>query len=150
MPKIIFRLFLSFVLFVSIFVLIQRFLTPDSFGKYGHYRAYSIDDNKARVSYYKGEEKCASCHEDIFDLKDSDLHSEVKCESCHAPKIDANTDCEVMPPIVEGTIDFCGTCHAINLGRLKKGAPQLNFKEHKEGQNCIECHNAHAPWELTE
>jgi hypothetical protein len=150
MPKLIFRLFLSFVLFVGIFILVQKLLTPNSFGKYGHYRADAIDDNRTGVSYYKGEEKCTSCHQEIFDLKFSDLHSEVSCESCHTPKIDVNTNCETMPPIVKGSLEFCGICHEINPGRLKKGVPQLDFVEHKEGQNCIECHNAHAPWELTE
>jgi len=150
MPKLIFRLFFSFVLFVSVFILIQQYLKPDSFGKYGHYRANSIDDNKLRTSYYKGEENCTSCHEEISDLKSNDLHSEISCESCHSPKINASIECEVMPPKVEGNLEFCGQCHAMNLGRLKMGAPQLDFKEHKEGQNCIECHNPHAPWELKE
>lgn len=150
MSKIIFRLFLSFVVFVSVFILVQRFLTPDSFGKYGHYRANAIDDAKVITSYYKGEEKCASCHQDIYDLKDSDLHSEINCESCHMPKISASTECEVLPPIVKGSIEFCGQCHAMNVGRLKRGVPQLDIEEHKGNQNCIECHNSHAPWELTE
>ena len=150
MPKLIFRLFFSFVVFVGIFILIQRYLTPDSFGKYGHYRANAIEDNKINASYYRGEESCTTCHQDLFDLKDSDLHSEIKCESCHTPKIDTYIDCEVMPPIVDGTNEFCAICHAINPGRLKKGVPQLDFKEHEADQNCIECHNPHAPWELTE
>jgi len=150
MPKLIFRLVLSFVVFVSLFILIQNYLTPDSFGKYGHYRANSIDDNKMRTSYFKGENKCTECHQEVFDLKEADVHSGVSCESCHPPQIDASTDCEVKPPIIKGTIEFCGQCHAMNLGRLKKGAPQLDFKEHKDKQNCIECHNPHAPWELKE
>ena len=49
MPKLIFRLFITFVVFVGFFILIQHFLKPDSFGKYGHYRANSIDDNKMRT-----------------------------------------------------------------------------------------------------
>jgi hypothetical protein len=150
MPKIIFRLFASFVVFVGIFILIQQSLIPDSFGKYGHYRANAIEDNKISTSYYKGEEACTSCHQDLFDLKDSDLHAEVSCESCHTPKIDAFTDCEIMPPIVEGTDEFCAVCHATNPGRIKKGVPQLDFKEHEPDKKCIECHNPHAPWELLE
>ena len=149
MPKLIFRLFFSFVVFVGIFILIQRFLTPDSFGKYGHYRANAIDDNKISTSYYKGEEKCTSCHQEVYDLKSEDVHDGVSCESCHVPKIDISTECEVMPPKVEGDLKLCAQCHETNFGRLKK-APQLDFKEHEEGQNCIECHNVHAPWELTE
>lgn len=150
MPKIIFRLFISFVVFIGFFILLRQSLIPDSFGKYGHYRANAIEENKISTSYYKGEEDCTSCHQDLYDLKYSDLHSEVRCESCHSPKIDIYTDCEVMPPIVEGTIEFCAICHATNSGRLKTGVPQLDFKEHEPDKNCIDCHNPHAPWELTE
>ena len=53
MPKLIFRLFITFVVFVGVFILIQHFLKPDSFGKYGHYRANSMDENKMRTFYYK-------------------------------------------------------------------------------------------------
>jgi hypothetical protein len=148
MPKLIFRLFFSFVVFVSLFIIVQRFLKPDSFGKYGHYRANSIEDNQISTLYYKGEEKCTSCHQDVYDLKYADLHSEVSCESCHPPKIDANTECEVMPPIIKGSIEFCGQCHTFNKGRVKKGVPQLELNDHYKGENCIDCHNPHAPWEL--
>ncbi|PKP40996.1 MAG: hypothetical protein CVT95_13055 [Bacteroidetes bacterium HGW-Bacteroidetes-12] len=150
MAKLIFRLLLSFLVFVGIFILIQRSLTPDSFGKNGHYRANSLNDNKMRTSYFKGEKSCTECHQDVFDLKETDVHSGVRCESCHPPQIEAAIDCKVKPPIIKGTIEFCAQCHATNPGRLKKGVPQLDFKEHYENQNCIECHNPHAPWELKE
>jgi hypothetical protein len=148
MKKIIFRLFFSFVVFISIFILIRRFVIPDSYGKYGHYRANSIEDNKIRTTYFKGEKKCTECHQQVYDLKASDVHNRIHCESCHSPRIAASIDCKVKPPVVKGTIQFCGQCHSINLGRLEKGAPQLNFKEHYDKQNCIECHNPHAPWEM--
>ena len=150
MPKLIFRLLLTFLVFVGIFILIQRSLKPESFGEYGHYRANSMDDNKMRTFYYKGEATCTECHQDIFDQKALDVHDAVRCESCHIPKIAGTVDCKVKPPIVKGTIEFCAQCHAINAGRLEKGVPQLEFKEHYEKQNCIECHNPHAPWELKE
>lgn len=150
MPKLLFRLFITFVVFVGIFVLIQQSLRPESFGKYGHYRADAINDNKLNTSYFKGESNCTECHQDVFDKKFLDLHDKVRCESCHSPKIDAATDCKVMPPIVEGTIEFCGECHALNPARINSPVPQLDFKEHEEGKNCIECHNPHAPWELKE
>lgn len=150
MTRIIFRLLLSFVVFVSFFILIRHFLIPESFGEKGHYRALSIEENQNRTLYYKGDDACNECHIDIAELMQSDLHSELSCETCHTPKIDASTDCKVDPPIVEGTIIMCAQCHEMNLGRLKKGVPQLEIEEHKEGKNCIECHNTHAPWELTE
>lgn len=150
MSKIIFRLLLSFIVFVTVFIFIRQLVVPESFGKYGHYRANSIEDNKAIVPYYKGEEKCTSCHQDVFDLKFSDLHAEISCETCHPPLIDAYTDCKVKPPIMEGTIEFCAQCHKMNMAREAIGFPNLDIKEHEEGKNCIECHNPHAPWEITE
>ncbi len=150
MPKLIFRLFLSFIVFVGVFILVQQYLKPDSFGEYGHYRADAITDNLQKPTYYKGEEECTSCHQEVYDLKYSDLHSEIKCESCHSPKINANMECEIMPPQFDGTIEFCASCHATNPARLKKGVPQLDLNDHEKGQNCIECHNPHAPWELEE
>jgi len=150
MARIIFRLLLSFVVFVSLFILIRHFLIPVSFGDNGHYRAYSIEDNKNRTLYYKGNEACIECHNDVFELTESDLHSEVSCETCHPPKINALTDCQVNPPRVIGTIDFCAQCHKQNSAKEAIGFPNIDIKEHKGDQNCIECHNPHAPWELTE
>ncbi|MDH3381460.1 MAG: cytochrome c3 family protein [Flavobacteriaceae bacterium] len=154
MAKLIFRLLLSFVVFVGIFMVIQDFLTPESFGKYGHYRANAIDDNKLVTPQYKGEQKCASCHEDIYDLKsetmefDEDeyiLHSNLKCETCHTPKIDANTDCKVMPPKIESTREMCGQCHSYQVSRKNK-IKMIDLADHNVEKNCIECHNPHKPW----
>ena len=150
MPKIIFRLLLSFVVFVSVFILIRHFLVPYSFGDNGHYRALSIEDNKNRTLFYKGDEACNECHKDVFDLTETDVHSEISCETCHAPKITASTDCKVNPPTVKGTINFCSQCHTQNSAREAIGFPNIDIEEHKGDQNCIECHNPHAPWELTE
>ncbi|GGK22533.1 hypothetical protein GCM10007962_15910 [Yeosuana aromativorans] len=150
MPKIIFRLLLSFIAFVTLFVLIRQFVIPDSFGKYGHYRANSIDDNKARPLFYKGEKKCIECHQDIYDLQSADVHSEISCETCHPPIINATSDCKLNIPELKGTIEFCAQCHTKNAAREAIGFPNIDIEEHKGNKNCIECHNPHAPWELTE
>lgn len=149
MPKLIFRLFFSFLIFVSVFILIQRFLTPNSFGKYGHYRANAIEDNKIKTLYYKGEEACISCHQEVYNLMSEDVHYNIGCESCHVPKVDIYTECANNPPVIDGTLELCAQCHEPNLGGFKK-IPQLVFEDHEDGRNCIECHNVHAPWELKE
>ncbi|HEX5742637.1 MAG TPA: multiheme c-type cytochrome [Flavobacteriaceae bacterium] len=154
MAKLIFRLLFSFIVFVGIFMIIQDFLTPESFGKYGHYRANAIDDNKLVPSQYKGEEKCASCHEDIYDLKsetmefDDDeyiLHSKLRCETCHTPKISADTECKIMPPKLESTRKMCGQCHSYQISRKNK-IKMIDLADHHKEMNCIECHNPHKPW----
>ena len=150
MPKIIFRLLLSFIAFVTVFIVIRQLVIPESFGKYGHYRANSIEDNKGRPLFYKGEKKCIECHQDIYDLQFSDVHSEISCETCHPPMIGANTDCKLNTPKLKGTIGLCAQCHTKNAAREAIDFPNFDIKEHKGDQNCIECHNPHAPWELTE
>lgn len=154
MAKLIFRLLLSFIVFVGIFMVIQDYLTPESFGKYGHYRANAIDDNKLPIPQFKGEEKCASCHEAIYDLKSETiefdneeyiLHSTLKCETCHTPKIDANTECKVMPPTLESTRKMCAQCHSYQVSRKNK-IKMIDLSDHNPEKNCIECHNPHKPW----
>ena len=39
----------------------------------------------------------------------------------------------------------CGECH-----HDKDNKPLNNLKIGDDVQNCIECHNAHAPWEMKE
>jgi len=150
MSKIIFRLLLSFIVFVTVFIVIRQLVIPDSFGELGHYRANSLEDNKARTRYYKGESECTSCHKGIYDLQFSDLHSEISCETCHPPMVTAESECKLNTPKLKGTIAFCAQCHTKNVAREAIGFPNIDIKEHKGDQNCIECHNPHAPWELTE
>ncbi|MBS3993219.1 MAG: hypothetical protein KGZ87_05845 [Bacteroidetes bacterium] len=154
MGKLIFRLVLSFLVFVGVFMLIQDYLTPESFGKYGHYRANSLDDNKKIIPQFKGEDACASCHEDIYEKKsetvsfDDDeyiLHSNLKCETCHSPKIDARTECKIKPPKLESTRKMCGQCHSINASRKNK-IKMIDMSDHNTEKNCVECHNPHNPW----
>lgn len=154
MGKLIFRLVLSFIVFVGVFMVIQDYLTPESFGKYGHYRANSIEDNKKIIPQFKGEDECISCHEAIYDLKsetialDDDeylLHSNLRCETCHSPKIDAKTDCKVGPPKLEPSKKMCSQCHAYNASRKNK-IKMIDLNDHNPDKNCVECHNPHRPW----
>lgn len=154
MAKLIFRLLLSFIVFVGIFLLVQDYLTPESFGKYGHYRANAIDDNTLAIPQFKGEAKCASCHEEIYNLKSETiaiddqeylLHSNLSCETCHTPKIDAQTDCKVNPPKFDSTRNMCAQCHSLNAARKNK-IKMIDLSDHNNEKNCIECHNPHKPW----
>jgi len=154
MPKIIFRLLLTFFVFVGSFMLLQNFITPKSFGKNGHYRADAIQEIKKQIPIYKGEEACVSCHEDINELKSETvtiddeeftLHSNLRCETCHTPRIDSKTECKSNPPKMEPTRKTCGQCHSINASRKNK-MKMIDLEDHKVEKNCIKCHNPHKPW----
>jgi len=149
-PPQVKRLTLLFLIFITIFIVIRRLLIPDTFGDLGHYRASSLQDNASLPIIYAGHEACIECHQDIFEIKEYDLHSEINCETCHGPvqrhlefpdSVDVNLN--------KGT-NFCVKCHAYNPARSTNVIFQINPKEHYVEKYCTDCHNPHAPWELKE
>ena len=133
---------------IVIFILIRQLLVPDSFGDLGHYRANSLGDNELFEMQYAGEGSCIDCHEDIYDLKDMDLHKEIACESCHGPSLTHTETNEAADVWVPDGRDFCGLCHSQNAARKMDVVLQVDLKEHNPEKNCTHCHNPHAPWEL--
>ncbi len=79
MPPQIKRLALLFVLFIGLFLTLKYFLTPKSFGEFGHYRGLSIQENIAKVPDYAGQKACADCHQDVLDLKAANEHAPLSC-----------------------------------------------------------------------
>jgi hypothetical protein len=147
-PPQIPRLALTFAVFVSLFLVLRHFLVPDTFGKYGHYRAASLIDNAGRTMNYSGQEACFKCHQDIQDKKAGDVHSEIHCETCHGPgekHVISSRKEDILKP---GGREFCGKCHALNAAKLKSAVFQIDLAKHNVGKNCIECHNPHQPWEM--
>jgi hypothetical protein len=147
-PPQIPRLAITFAVFVSLFLVLRHFLVPDTFGKYGHYRAASLIDNAGRTMHYSGQDACFSCHQDIQDKKSQDVHSEIHCETCHGPgekHVHSSSKTDILKP---GGREFCGRCHSLNAAKLKSAVFQVDLTKHNTGKNCIECHNPHQPWEM--
>ena len=146
MPQQIKRLALLFSFLIITFLVARHFLIPESFGDLGHYRALALDENKAHIAKYMGEAVCVDCHEDIMELKQSDVHADISCENCHGPGWkhieDPNPDQMTLP---QGR-EFCGRCHEANPARPSDIIVQINLNEHNPDDNCTECHNPHAPW----
>ena len=67
------------------FVVLQALLTPEGFGRYGHYRAGALDDARARGLTYAGRAACVECHADAADAAKGGGHAAVHCEACHGP-----------------------------------------------------------------
>ena len=139
-----------FAVFIVLFLVARHFLIPESFGKYGHYRADSIDEIGALPIQYAGETLCIECHETEAEQLVSDAHSGLSCEVCHGPGI-AHVDDSDIKLEKPGTRKFCGQCHSLNPARNIEVINQVDTKEHHpERANCIDCHNPHAVWELKE
>lgn len=147
-PTHIRRLILVFAIFISLFLVARHFLVPDTFGKFGPYRAASLDDYSLIELHYSGQQACFECHQDIQDLKTQDVHSDIHCETCHGPGLKHVISGDAADILKPSGREFCGSCHAFNAAKPKDAVNQVDLTKHNIGKNCIECHNPHQPWEM--
>jgi hypothetical protein len=147
-PPQIPRLALAFAIFISLFLVLRHFLIPDTFGKYGPYRAASMDDYSELEIHYAGQQACFKCHQDIEDLKSMDVHNTLHCETCHGPGEKHATTSAAADILKPSGREFCGKCHSLNAARKKDAIFQVDLTTHNIDKNCTECHNPHQPWEM--
>lgn len=142
------RLALAFAIFISAFLIIRHTLVPKTFGQYGFYRGASLEEIAQTSLKYAGQKACLDCHQDIDDLKQQDVHSEIHCETCHGPgqKHSENGDTTLLEKPVSR--ESCGICHSKNAAKKKEAVFQVDLSEHNINKKCIECHNPHQPWEM--
>lgn len=142
------RLFLAFAIFISAFLILRHLLVPKSFGQYGFYRGAALEEIAQMPFKYAGQKACLECHQDIENLKQQDVHSEISCETCHGPgqKHSENGDTTLLEMSVSR--ESCGLCHSKNAAKKKEAVFQVDLKEHNNKKKCIECHNPHKPWEM--
>ena len=151
MPPQLKTLLPLFFLLICIFLIARYFLIPESFGKYGHYRANSMDEIASLPTHYVGKEACTDCHDEEAAKLASDLHTGLTCEVCHGPGSLHVDDQEKGILLKPGSRESCGTCHSLNPARRTVVINQIDIKSHHpEKENCIDCHNPHAVWELKE
>lgn len=148
MPQQIKRHLIVLAVLVTLFLIIRYFMVPDSFGELGHYRSASLQDNAEKEIVFAGDESCLDCHEDMGELLEMDLHSNLSCESCHGPGLEHNQDPFSADLFLPENREYCERCHAENAARDRNMVSQINVKEHNPDKNCNYCHNPHAPWEL--
>jgi len=149
-PPQIPRLALVFGIVISLFLLARHFLIPDTFGKYGPYRAAAMDDYTQLEIHYSGQQACFECHQDVEDLKATDVHSGIHCETCHGPGQKHVLSGEAADILKPSDREFCGSCHSLNAARQQDAIFQVDLKEHNVEKECIDCHNSHQPWEMKE
>ena len=141
-----------FAVFVILFLIARHFLIPESFGEFGHYRADAIGEIAELPVHYAGKEVCIDCHDIEAEQISSDRHSGLSCEVCHGPNAKHADDYEIMEFLIkDGSRESCGRCHGLNSARKIEAVIQIDIREHHpEKENCIDCHNPHAVWELKE
>lgn len=144
------RLALAFAVFITLFLVVRHFLVPETFGQYGFYRGASLEENALPSVKFAGQNACIDCHQDVDDLKQQDLHSDIRCESCHGPgqMHSENGDITLLEKPVSR--ESCGLCHSKNAARPENAVSQVDLQEHNIEKKCVECHNAHQPWNMKE
>ena len=144
-PPQLFRLLLLTVAIVSLYLVARYFLTPQSFGMYGWYRANALTEIAARPTTYAGQKACDECHSEVVQRVAKFEHKTVACESCHgAGQAHAdNPDVE----IAKFTYSKCVRCHEADPAR-PNWLKQIKSRDHYTGQRCTECHVPHQPNEV--
>jgi cytochrome c553 len=142
MPKHITRL-LTLMGAALVLALIARwFLIPDSFYRFGHFRANSVTEIAAREPAFQGAGYCATCHSERHAEWSANNHKSVACETCHGAAKGHPENGKL--PIPADTVALCTLCHEAMPGRPPT-QPQVVVAQHAANQQCKTCHNAHTP-----
>ena len=142
MPKHVVRL-LSIMVAVLVLALVAKWLfTPESFYRFGHYRANSVVEVAALEPVYQTPNYCKTCHAEKYAQWSAGNHKSVICETCHGPALGHPQNGKL--PIPADSRKLCTLCHEAMAGR-PSAQPQIQVAEHGAGQQCVMCHNAHSP-----
>ena len=143
-PPQITRLFIVAVLLVGSYLIARSVLTPESFRRFGWYRAQALQELAEMPTTYAGKEECTTCHDDIFEVFDKGQHKTLSCEVCHGPGL-AHVEDPDTARLPKPGPDQCLRCHAQNPSRPEWHV-QIEPADHYEGA-CVECHIPHQPTE---
>jgi len=148
MPTQLNRILLLFIAFIGLFLLVRHFLIPDTFGQYGHYRGDSLEENKSRKTVFANREDCFTCHTEIQEKLEGEMHAGLSCLICHGPGGAHVEDPQLGNIEKESGREFCGRCHDTNPARSTDLVYQVDIHtHHPEKTDCIDCHNPHTLWE---
>jgi cytochrome c553 len=142
MPKHIVRLMLVVAAFTAVAYAAKTFFTPESFYKYGHYRADSVREIASQEPVFQTPGYCRDCHSERHAQWSANNHKTVTCETCHGAAKGHPQNGKL--PIPSDTVKLCSLCHESMPGRPET-QPQIDLAKHSSGQQCIVCHNPHAP-----
>jgi len=142
MPKHIARLLTLLGVALVLALVVRYFLVPDSFYRFGHFRANAVPQIASKVPVFQGAAYCADCHDERHAQWSAGSHKSVACETCHGAALGHPDNGKL--PIPTDTVALCTLCHEAMAGRPKT-QPQIVVAQHSAGQQCKTCHNPHAP-----
>jgi cytochrome c553 len=142
MPKHIFRLVSLIVGFLVLTIIAIPILIPDSFYRFGHYRANSVIEIAAQEPVLQTANYCKDCHTERHAQWSASNHKSVTCEVCHGAALGHPQKGKL--PIPKDAAKLCTLCHEAMPGRPRT-QPQIEAAQHSGGQQCTVCHNPHSP-----
>ncbi|WP_456385461.1 hypothetical protein [Desulfolithobacter sp.] len=150
------RIVLVLAVVAVVGVTVRSMVIPESFGRYGHYRAGAVKDEINRPIRNGTNAACLACHPYIREMHLEGIHRTVSCEFCHGPVADHVKDGKVIARLPkkqgEEIKTLCLRCHnKIIRARPKEAIKMISMPEHLEQKHvrtdhtCNQCHNVHAP-----
>ena len=143
-PQQLIPLAIIFTIAIAGLIIARQVMVPESFGKYGHYRADAVDDVRNLDIAYAGFEACADCHDDVVETKAGSRHAGVACEACHGPAAEHIEAPDEFQPDAPRGRGYCPLCHGYDPAR-PTGFPQIIPTAHNPGKACMSCHEPHNP-----
>lgn len=142
MPKHIARLLLLMATAAVLGYAAKTFFTPESFYRYGPYRAASVTELASQEPVFQTPGYCQGCHAERHAQWSANNHKSVSCEVCHGAAQGHPQDGKL--PIPSDSVKLCSPCHEA-MPERPKTQPQVEIARHSAGQQCVACHNPHAP-----
>jgi hypothetical protein len=143
MPPQIIRLVLLTIGIVCSYFVARHFLTPPSFGQYGHYRGAALQEIRGRQPYWAGRTACDSCHAEIAKKLSQAEHQGLSCETCHGPS-QAHVEKPDLNKLPKINSSLCLRCHEAGPSR-PQWLHQVTAASHYTGDDCTSCHDPHQP-----
>ena len=143
-PQQLIPLAVIFAVAITGLIVARQLLVPETFGKYGHYRAAAVGEIAEQEIVYAGAQACFECHDDVAEAKAESNHQTVSCEVCHGPAAAHIEEPDEFTPEAPRGRGKCPLCHGYNPAR-PSGFPQILPELHNPGKACMTCHDPHAP-----
>jgi len=144
MPKHVVRLLALMGVGLVLALVAKWYFTPDSFYRFGHYRADSVSEIAALKPVYRTSAYCEGCHDEQLVKWSASNHKSVACETCHGPAKTHPKGGIKELPVPKDTIRLCSICHEATAGR-PAAQPQIVLAEHAAREQCAGCHSPHSP-----
>lgn len=137
-------------------LLIRRLMLPESFGRYGPYRADAISEAAMIPIRHGTNASCFTCHPYEAGIHKKGRHQTISCEFCHgtwADHVTGGRKTGTLPVKRKKEITvLCLRCHNTEIrARPEQVIKTVAMPDHLKNQNvklshnCSQCHHVHAP-----